>query len=206
MGYDYAKGKERTGLLISWILAHEDGMLGIPRPDRIVHGGNAANINKDQAGSAVDLLLTEGLLTEGQPVGEMPHYHTTPNLGRHRDGAVDMELARICAPNPVGAPPGNGNALKSGRYSTRFTSLLAAAEYTDGLRGPYSLDRQRALLAAAIEDIARLEDADPVMLIKAVLAHARVTIMAAALDATHPHDPPPDDGKTTDADEWRVKE
>ena len=114
MGYDYKKGKERTGLLITWIVAHEDGMLGIPRPDLIVHGGSAANLSKDQTGSAVDFLVTEGLLTEGQPVGEITHYHTDPRLGRHLDGSVDMEMARICAPNPVGAPP-----RKRQRHQTR---------------------------------------------------------------------------------------
>ena len=182
MGYDYKKGKERTGLLITWIVAHEDGMLGIPRPDLIVHGGSAANLSKDQTGSAVDFLVTEGLLTEGQPVGEITHYHTDPRLGRHLDGSVDMEMARICAPNPVGAPPGNDNAIKHGRYSGRFTTLLAATDDADEETKPFTLNRQRRLLAAAIDDIAKLEDPDPDLLIKAISAHTRVTIMAADLN------------------------
>lgn len=182
MGYEYVKGKEKTGLFISWILAHEDGMLGIPRPNLIVHGGKAANLTKDQTGSAIDFLVTEGLLIEGQPVGEIPHYHADPNLGRHLPGSVDMEMARLCAPNPVGAPPDNDNALKHGRYSGRFTTLLAATDSTDQETPQFTLNRQCRLLAAAIDDIAKLEDPDPVLLIKAISTHARVTVIAAALE------------------------
>jgi hypothetical protein len=74
-----------------------------------------------------------------------------------------------------GAQLANTNALKHGRFSTRFTNLATAtANAQEHEPGP--LARQLQLLDAVIEDLANQETPQPALLIHAIRTYAQVAM------------------------------
>lgn len=207
MTYDYKAGKKRYQRLIEYLVAQGNGT---PKDNFLNFATTHAELSPETADEVLTYLLHVGLITLEPTLDNEVFINTANvNLGRPMPDNHDQQLTELCATttNSIqlpthrggrGAQPGNNNALKHGRYADQFNRLLAAANHTDNLPGPYNLDRQRELLAAAIEDIAVMDPPDPELLIKAELAYLRVTIGAAALNHIAPKPPPPE------ADEWTV--
>ncbi len=76
-----------------------------------------------------------------------------------------------------GAQLANTNALKHGRFSTRFTNLATATATAKAQeREPGPLARQLQLLDAVIEDLANQETPQPALLIHAIRTYAQVAM------------------------------
>lgn len=102
---------------------------------------------------------------------------------QHQDDPTNLPARR-------GGQPGNTNALRHGKFSTRFTNLsrLTTLVSTPAIStGP--LGRQLDLLAAVIEDLAAQDRPAPQLLVMAIKTFAQVSMTNALLVAANNRPP-----------------
>ncbi len=98
--------------------------------------------------------------------------------------------AQTNLPARRGGQPGNTNALRHGRFSTRFANLLrltGPGAISTPSRGP--LSRQLDLLEAVIEDLADQTNPEPQLLIFAIKTFAQIHMTNALLKAARARSP-----------------
>jgi len=130
MTFNYEEGKRRALNLIDWLTQQKEP---IPYPTAVTAGATAAFITEDAAVQSLVLLRDEEMINITQDLMQKPFIIVGETLGRHLPQTLLNDLAQACAPTESnetstqqrrGAPTGNTNALKHGRYS----QLLRAAD------------------------------------------------------------------------------
>lgn len=160
MSIDAPTGLKTARAIVNYMLQQEGR---VNETKLIAYADTYHAIDSETIGKMVDYLMREGLLT-GTPDldGEM-WFQPDPHMSIKLPGAVENQLTVWCSPDiddntglPVprgrGAPVGNTNAMKHGKYSLALKQVYGVNIQDHHLDLMDELDTARAQMADLLED------------------------------------------------------
>jgi len=156
--------------------------------DRLLAAGETiCRIPREPLSQIITMLTTHDCLVQGTDRDNMPRYSTNKQTIVNIQPDLLQQLIRICSnhgppPKGPGAPPGNTNALKHGRYSQRIQTLLQ-------LPTDLSIASEIAIVQAIVEELVEKENTPVELILKAVTTLARLKLHAATRVTQPPTDP-----------------
>lgn len=193
MSINYNQGQQKSRQLISYILQQRGK---VEEEKLVAYADQFLGLDGNVVEQYITYLRDEALLAVTLDLESNHWIEPSDALGRHLPGAIENQLAIWCSPQiepdsnlPVprgrGAPLGNSNALRHGKYSQRLTR-----PYGDHLpENPLDLQDELDLMRSIVADLNALDERPVELILKGVAMIGKLAIAQATLAPTPP--PPP---------------